>query len=69
MAEGLLTTEQVAARFDVSTMTVIRWCRQGLLPGAVQVGRKRGGIWLIPEDALQGFTRPTPGPKRKRKRE
>jgi len=67
VAEGYLTTDQVAARFDVSTMTVIRWCRQGLLPGAVQVGEGRRSIWLIPEDALQGFTRPTPGPKRKRR--
>jgi len=64
MLVGFLTSEEVAVRLDVTLGSVSRWCRQGLLPGAVQLGNR--GPWLIPEKALEGFKRPSPGPKRRR---
>lgn len=54
-----LTITQVISRLHSSRTTVARWCRDGLLAGAV----KPGHDWLIPAGALDGFTPPTPGPK------
>lgn len=65
MSEVLLTAEQVATRFDVAVSTVIHWCKRGWLPGAMQIGKAR--MWLIPERAVDGFTRPSPGPKRRQR--
>lgn len=64
MSEVLLTAEQVARRCDVTPATVNRWCLRGWLPGAMQIGKAR--MWLIPEKAVDGFKRPSPGPKRRR---
>jgi len=54
--------KQVAERFNVTPRTVTNWCKAGLLPGA----RKPGRDWLIPVEALDGFTPPDRGrPPRK----
>ncbi|MBN1399736.1 MAG: helix-turn-helix domain-containing protein [Anaerolineae bacterium] len=63
--EGFLTTEEVAERLSTNQRNVIRWCGEGRLPGAQRLGTGRRAMWLIPEDALQGFERPKPGPKPK----
>ena len=65
MVEGYLTSQEVATRFDVTYATVVRWCRRGWLSGAVQIGNH--GSWLIPEKAVDGFKRPSPGPKRRQR--
>lgn len=39
-----VSTEDIAARYDVSPETVRRWCRDGAIPGAIQLGRQ----WRIP---------------------
>lgn len=62
MSDKLLTTSDVAARYDVDTTTVRLWCRQGRFPKAQQVGRD----WVIPENDLKNFVKPTMGRPRKR---
>ena len=56
--EGYQTVGQVAKRYGVAEGTVRYWCREGLLAGAVKMGEKRRGVWLIPETALEGFEPP-----------
>jgi len=58
----MLTAVEVAERMGVSPVTVQRWARSGLLPGAelrVEAGR---ATWRIPAEALDDFERPRPGP-------
>ncbi len=57
----MLTSTDVAARYDVTRTTVRRWCELGLLPGAEKVGVGMRATWLIPEKALEGFERPRAG--------
>jgi excisionase family DNA binding protein len=45
------TAEDVAARLRLSRITVQRYCRRGLFPGAVKAGNR----WRIPEQALIAF--------------
>lgn len=59
MSDKQLTTAEVAERYGVTTMTVIRWIRAGLFQGARRVGPGRRGIWLIPESDLEGFVPPS----------
>ncbi|MEA4872160.1 MAG: helix-turn-helix domain-containing protein [Synergistaceae bacterium] len=44
----LLTTQQVANLLNINLNNISLRCRQGKIPGAVQIG----GRWLIPEDAI-----------------
>lgn len=55
-----LTTTQAAERLGVTRHTVGIWCRRGLLPGAYELDAGRGKVWLIPPNALEGFTPPKP---------
>ena len=47
----LLTTQQAADLLGINLNNVSLRCRQGKIPGAVQIG----GRWLIPEEALDGI--------------
>ena len=58
---NLLTTQQVAARLGIHLNNISLRCRQGKIPGAVQIG----GRWLIPEEAL-GEIQVQPQKKNKR---
>ena len=49
----LLTTRQVADRFDRTIQTIGNWCRTGRLPA-----QKMGRDWMIPADAVDLFTPP-----------
>ncbi len=60
ICETWLSTKDVAARYGRTPQNVARWCRLGLLPGAINLGRRR---WYIPPEALDGFQLPVPGPK------
>ena len=44
----LLTTKEVADLLGINLNNISLRCRQGKIPGAVQIG----GRWLIPEDAI-----------------
>ncbi len=37
-----------------SNETIRRWCRNGVIPGAVQHARY-GGTWRIPADVIEGM--------------
>ena len=46
---GMLTTEEVAERFDIAQTTVHQWGRQGLISKVYSDNRNRG-LWDIPPD-------------------
>jgi excisionase family DNA binding protein len=48
---NLLTPEQVAERLNVSRVTVMKWLRQGRIPGR-KLGEK---LWRVHPDDLQAF--------------
>ena len=50
MTDNLLTTQQVMSRLQIADETIYRYIRQGRLK-AIRVG----GLWRIPEEALQEF--------------
>jgi len=67
MIQGYLTTDQVAFRFGVTRMTVIRWCRRGLFPGAQRIGIEARAPWVIPTREVETFVPPPRGGGRPRK--
>ena len=56
-----LSTSQVAARLNVSAITVRLWCRRGLFKNAREVETPRGPVWMIPVGDVEGFTSPKIG--------
>jgi excisionase family DNA binding protein len=44
--------EEVAEYYDVTAETIRRLCREGKIPGAIQVGKQ----WRIPREYLQRQT-------------
>ncbi|MEW5772730.1 MAG: helix-turn-helix domain-containing protein [Thermodesulfobacteriota bacterium] len=51
----LLPASVVADRLSRDPSTVRRWCRDGILPGALRVGRD----WVVPAQSLEHWTPPT----------
>ncbi len=47
----LLTTQQAADLLGINRNNISLRCRQGKIPGAVQLGWR----WLIPEESLEGI--------------
>jgi hypothetical protein len=62
---GLLTTEQVAARFDITPTTVQEWGRQGLIKKCLSDNYNRG-LWELPAgyDIVKGKPGKQPHPAR-----
>jgi len=59
-----MTAVAFADAMDVNYTTVMRWLRNGIVPGAEQIEPAPGmRVWQIPESALQMKT-PKPGPAR-----
>jgi len=62
--EKLMTAVVFAEKMDVNYTTVMRWLRNGIVPGAEQIEPVPGmRVWQIPESALQ-MKMPKPGPPR-----
>jgi hypothetical protein len=62
--EKLMTAVAFANAMDVNYTTVMRWLRQGIVPGAERIEPVPGmRVWQIPESALQ-MKMPKPGPAR-----
>jgi DNA invertase Pin-like site-specific DNA recombinase len=55
---GMLTTEEVAERFDIAPTTVHKWGRQGLITKVYSDNQNRG-LWDIPSDLA--ITKGRPG--------
>jgi hypothetical protein len=62
--EDFMTAVTFAEAMDVNYTTVMRWLRQGIVPGANYIEPIPGmRVWQIPESALK-MQRPKSGPKR-----
>jgi hypothetical protein len=62
--EKLMTAVAFAEAMDVNYTTVMRWLRNGLVPGAERIEPVPGmKVWQIPESALE-MKPPKPGPPR-----
>lgn len=53
--DGFLTMAEAAQMLGVSYRTVIRWCANGTLRGAVKVGPPRRGLWLVPLQSVEEY--------------
>jgi len=54
---GLLSTADIATRYDVDESTARLWCKQRKFPNAKRVGRD----WIVPESDLANFVKPPMG--------
>jgi len=62
--EKLMTAVAFAEAMDVNYTTVMRWLRNGLVPGAERIEPVPGmKVWQIPESAMR-MKLPKPGPPR-----
>lgn len=61
--EAKMTAVRFAKQMGVDYSTVVRWLKQGIVPGAEAVETPVGRIWQIPESALL-MERPKAGRKR-----
>jgi len=64
ITNNALTVREFAAKMGVTYFCVIRWLRNGLIPGAVKQSSPAGEYWAIPVTALQ-MERPKSGRPRK----
>lgn len=58
------TIAEVAVRFERDRSSVLRWIQSKKFPNARLVSSPLGDYWLIPENDINSFERPTPGPKK-----
>lgn len=63
---GLVTVDEIAAKYGVGPRAVQNWIRDGLLP-AVVVGSGNRATHLVPAASLRGFAKPKKGPVPKAK--
>jgi hypothetical protein len=66
MARKMVTTGEAVdilkgRGLSVSHQTVWRWAKSKLFAGAKLEQTPRGGVWLIPEDAVKSFEPPKKG--------
>jgi hypothetical protein len=62
--DKLMTAVAFAEAMDVNYTTVMRWLRNGIVPGAEQIEPVPGmKVWQIPQSAMQ-MKLPKPGPAR-----
>ena len=66
--EKTMTARQFSEAMEVEYATVIRWLKQGLVPGA-EFKEVLPGVkwWEIPESAIEDMERPKAGRKKARK--
>ena len=62
----MLTTVEIADRYNVAYSTVIAWIRRGKLK-AVKQPNPRGDIWVVSESALKRFDKERRGKGRPKK--
>jgi hypothetical protein len=66
LERGMLTTKEVAARFDIAETTVHQWGRQGIIRKCYSDNRHRG-LWEVPADCeiIKGRAGPNSIPARR----
>ena len=52
--EALLSSEEVAEYFGITTATVYRWCKEGRIP-CLKIGK----LWLVRREELVNFLEET----------
>jgi excisionase family DNA binding protein len=55
--EKALTVKEVANHLGVTDQTIRTWLKRGRFPGARLEETPLGSYWLIPQAALNGFSR------------
>jgi len=68
--DKLMTAVEFAQAMDYDYSTIMRWLRNGLVPGAkfVEISGQFG-VWQIPKSAMTEIKLPRPGRKRQKDRE
>jgi hypothetical protein len=61
MSERTLTARQLAERYKVAPSTARAWFLNGLVPGAYLKETELGSYWVVPENDLKDFVKPTAG--------
>lgn len=62
----MLTAKQFAKRAEVAYPTVMKWLREGIIPGANLITESPlGTYWQIPATSLDAVEKRKPGPKPK----
>lgn len=59
----MLSVREVAELLGAGQSSVRLWAKEGKFPGAKLEESPAGSYWLIPETALEGFSKQKPGPK------
>jgi hypothetical protein len=58
--KAMLTTKEFALAVNAAYTTVMGWLRDGRIPGAVfDDSIPRGGVWYIPQSAVEKFKQET----------
>jgi len=65
--EESLTVAQIAKKYNRDHSTVLRWIDHEYFPNAQLIETPAINFWMVPGSDLQGFSPPSPGPKKKRK--
>jgi len=67
--EEFMTATEFAKAMDYDYSTIMRWLREGIVPGAEFVPISGGfGVWQIPHSAITEIKPPRPGRKRGEKK-
>lgn len=53
--EKMLTVKEVAERLNRTKRTIVRYCDQGIFPGAKKSGPFQRSSWIIPESEVIKF--------------
>ena len=59
----MITTREFADAIGRHYLTVLRWLREGLVPGAVVVRETSGTVYRVPKSAISQFKGKSPRPR------
>ena len=61
MKKGMILLKEFSRRSGVPYPTLVRWVREGRIPGALMETSPTGSFWVVPESALKTWERPKLG--------
>ena len=59
----MMTTREFAEAIGRHYLTVLRWLREGLVPGAEAVRETSGTVYRVPRSAVARFRKESPRPR------